>query len=382
MNFSGSNFQSWPDFDLEISGLTVVVGPSNKGKSAIFRALKGLLRNDLSAAFVRNGQKLPLELTTKIDSHVVTATRTRDDSSIYWIDGQRFAKLNQAIPDDIKKLGYGEIQVGEFSVDPIFATQNEPQFLLDKKAYGPSLLNAILGAFGGTEKLEAGKKEANLRVRQKNSEADTLSHEIVDAHRRRAALEVLAQEGSQLATEIHALESSARRLEARSYWVSVAHQRQLRLFPMLEILGSLIIPETESADNLQSKIGNLRLAWAARGRLNNLGGVEQFLGDISSSWSYVASLYNKIKKLREIAPLAEFLEVSTAEVDAKELNAIIGRLEDTHYEAINLQASIRYIGNVVTLRARVGELQHERSHVEAEQDAATKVKCPKCGLEF
>jgi Tfp pilus assembly protein PilN len=382
MNFSGSNFQIWPDFDLEISGLTVIVGPSNKGKSALFRALKGLMRNELSAAYVRNGQKSPLELTTKIDNHLVTAIRTRDDSSVYRIDGERFAKLNQAIPDDIKKLGFGEIQVGEFSVDPIFATQNEPQFLLDKKAYGPSLLNAVLGAFGGTEKLESGKKEANLRVRQKNGEADALSYEIADAHRRRAALEVLAQEGDQINAEIHVLESSARRLEARGYWMSEAHQRRLRLSPMLEILGSLLIPETEIVGDLQTKVDNLRLAAIARGRLESLGDVEQFLADISSSGSYVVGLYKKVRALREVSPLVELQEVSTAEADAKELNAIIGRLEDVHYEAINLQASIRYIGNVVTLRARVAELQHERSHVEAEQDAASKMKCPQCGLEF
>src|SRR5208282_2978314 len=292
-----------PEFELDISGLTVVVGPSNKGKSAIFRALKGLLRNELSAACVRNGQKHPLELTVKLDNHVVTATRARDGSSHYVIDGEKFAKLAGAIPEDIKKLGYGEVKIGEFSVDPIFAVQNDPQFLLDKKAYGPSLLNSVLSAFGGTEKLEAGKKEANLRISQKNGEAKTLSYEIAETHQRCESLEGMAVKGTQLATEIHSLESSARLLEARSYWTSVAHQRRNRLAPMLIVLKFLEIPDTQDVDSLQKRVANLRLAGAARRRVDILNGYEKSLAQINSEWSVIVGLFKKVKALRETSPL-------------------------------------------------------------------------------
>lgn len=382
MNFSGSNFQSWPEFDLEISGLTVVVGPSNKGKSAVFRALKGLLRNELSAAYVRDNQKQPLELTAKVGDHTIVASRARDGSSRYTIDGEKFSKLAGAIPEDIKKLGYGEVKVGEFSVDPIFATQSEPQFLLDRKAYGPGLLNAVLGAFGGTEKLEVGKKEANLRITQKNSEARTLSFEIAETHQRRDRLETLAAQGNAIAAEIHALESLVRRLEARGYWMSVAHQQKQRLVPMLEILGSLKIPITSEVEQLQEKVASLSAARVARGHVEVLEGYEHSLTQISTAWTEIVALFKKVKALRETAPLVESNEASTAIADAVELNAVVGRIEDLHYQAIRLQGSIRYIGQVTQLQARVTELQHERLHVEAEQDAASKMKCPQCGTEF
>jgi len=45
IKLSGKNFQSWDAFDLTLAGLTVLTGPSDTGKSAIFRALKGVLRN-------------------------------------------------------------------------------------------------------------------------------------------------------------------------------------------------------------------------------------------------------------------------------------------------------------------------------------------------
>jgi DNA repair ATPase RecN len=382
MRFSGSNFQSWPEFDLEISGLTVVVGPSNKGKSALFRALKGALRNELSASYVRNGQKKPLELTLRLGDHTIIATRGRDSSSVYNIDGEPFSKLAEAIPDDIKKLGYNEIKVGDFHVDPIFATQSEPQFMLDKKAYGPSMLNAILGAFGGTEKLEAGKKEANLRITQKNSEAKTLSFEIAEAHQRRDKLETLAAQGNAIATEIHTLESLSRRLEARAVWMGVTHQQMQSVALMGEFLNLLQIPDTSEVERLTQKVASLRVAGAARAQVSVLADVETFLARTTAGWSKIVVLFKKAKALRETVPLVEEIEASTAEVDAKALNAVIGHLEDIYTEATRLQGSIKYIEQIAQLRTRVTGLQHERLHIEAEQDAATKLKCPQCGAEF
>jgi DNA repair ATPase RecN len=382
MEFSGNNFQSWPDFKLEISGLTVVIGPSNLGKSAIFRALKGLLRNEISERAVRNGQKNPIKLSLQVGKHNITATRSKSDSSAYVIDGEEFLKLAGAIPEEVKKLGYGEIKVGEFTVDPIFASQNEPQFLLDKKAYGPSLLNAILGAFGGTEKLEAGKKEANLRVTQKNGEAKTLSFEIAEANQRVATLDVLAAQGNAIAAEILTLESLSRRLEARAYWMTLAHQRQQRLSPMLELLAKLDLPDTSEVERLQGRVASLKVASAARGRATELQVAGQFLTDVKDNWSAIVGLYKRSRALQDIVPLLEARDASTATADAKALNAVIGQIEDIASEALRLQGSIKYIGQAMALRRRVAELQHERLHVEADQDAATKLKCPQCGAEF
>jgi energy-coupling factor transporter ATP-binding protein EcfA2 len=382
MEFSGSNFQSWPEFSLPLNGLTVVIGPSNKGKSALFRALRGILRNELPAASVRLGQKNPLKLTLKVDGHSVTATRARDDSSVYYVDGERFAKLAEAIPDGVKKLGFGEIKVGNFTVDPIFAIQNDPQFLLDKKAYGPLFLNTVLGAFGGTEKLEVGKKEANVRIAQKNSEAKTLSFEIAEAHSRKDTLEKLAEVSGHIANEVHALESSARRLEARAGWMTLTHQRLERLVRMREVLDSLPSIETIEIENLQKKVFSLRAARAARFRVVELADDEQWLTAVSSGWADAKRLYWQIRALREIGPLLEQNEASTRIADAVEMNAIIGRLEDIIYRVARLQDSINYIGQVNQIRARAAELQHQRLHVESERDAAAKVKCPQCGTEF
>lgn len=382
MKFSGSNFRSWADFQLEISGLTVVTGTSNLGKSNIFRALKGLLRNEIAEQAVRNGQKNPIKLSLQVGKHSISATRSRTESSTYVIDGEDFLKLAGKIPEEITKLGYGEIKVGEFTVDPIFASQNEPQFLLDKKTYGPSLLNAVLGAFGGTEKLETGKKEANLRITQKNGEAKTLSFEIAEGNQRVATLDILATQGNAIVTEIHALESSARHLEARAYWMTLTHQRRQRLSPMLDLLSKLNLPDASEVEQTEIKITSLHTAGAARDRVTMLAGSVQVLDQITGRWSEIVSLYKKIRALQDATPLVEQHKTSTVISDAKSLNVVIGELENIATATMRLQGSIKYIGQVVELRARVTELQHERLHVEADQDAATKLKCPQCGAEI
>jgi DNA repair ATPase RecN len=75
VKLSGRNFQSWASFDIEMDGLTVVTGPSDVGKSALFRALRGVLRNEISAEYVRDGQDEPLTVKFEWDGHTVVAKR-------------------------------------------------------------------------------------------------------------------------------------------------------------------------------------------------------------------------------------------------------------------------------------------------------------------
>ena len=195
MKLTGKNFQIWRDFSLDIDKLTVLTGPSNKGKSAIFRALKGILRNELDAAYIRNPKNDPLELTLEYDGHIITATRSKKGSVKYTVDGEgdKYTKLDGAVPEPVEKLGFGDVTVGKTVVDPIFARQNSSQFLID--GVTPAEVNAILGAFGGTEKLEIGKKQANLLVTQKNADARAYAVEIRDAEARKDRLDKLAAKG-------------------------------------------------------------------------------------------------------------------------------------------------------------------------------------------
>src|SRR5579863_9502711 len=243
MRLSGKNLQSWAEFDVEIEGLTVVTGPSDVGKSALFRALKGAVRNELPAEWVRDGQDDPMEITLEVGNHKISAKRKRKGSTTYVIDGQDFAKLAGAVPDQLKDLKFGEVVIGDFDFDPIFGRQNSAQFLIDPLTYKPTEVNAILGAFGGTEKLEHGKKEANLRKTQKDAEARTIATQIRDAEERRAKLTDMQLIGDQIACACIDLERDVRRLESESHWLAETSRYRQEIVRYRQILDAFVLPD-------------------------------------------------------------------------------------------------------------------------------------------
>ena len=185
----GKDFQAWEEFSLDIEGLTVLIGPSNAGKSSLFRATKGVLRNELGAYSVRNEPGEKLDLTFEMDGHVVNATRTKKGSTVYQVDGKEDKKLNQAIPEDVQALGLSPIEVGGITLDPVFASQSDPFFML---RLGPTDLNAVLGKFSSTERLEQGKREANARIAEKNAAAKALAEQKRQAEELKDRLAALA----------------------------------------------------------------------------------------------------------------------------------------------------------------------------------------------
>src|SRR5208282_2202914 len=208
LEFSGQNFQSWPNFKIQVEGLTVVTGQSNLGKSSLFRALQGILRNEISQAAVKTGTD-ECSLNLNLDGLSVKFNRPAKGSAEYVIGAKRYAKLAGQVPPEIQGLGFNEIQIGTFKFDPVFAGQFDPPFLLKSS---PQELNAVLGAFASTEKLEFGKKQAALQITQKNQEAKALASEIGEAEERRSRLEGLQVKIEAVAEALPALENEAARL--------------------------------------------------------------------------------------------------------------------------------------------------------------------------
>ena len=255
MKLSGKNFQPWSKFAMSIEGLTAIVGPSNRGKSSISRALKGILRNDLPAEFVKNGQPDKMEVTLETDGHSMMATRTHKGTTKYWVDGEKFEALGKEIPKPMEGMGFGEISlgVGIAPLDPIFAEQNRAQFLIDPDRYKPTELNLILGAFSSTEKLEAGKKEAALRISQRAAETKALAEEIREGEERKVALSALSARAEAVASDMGRAETSARNLEAMGEGLGEAAACLSSLEAVQRLIGSLELPDPSGAVVLEER---------------------------------------------------------------------------------------------------------------------------------
>lgn len=434
MRLKGKNFQAWSEFDFEIEGLTVLVGPSNHGKSSLSRSLKGLLRNEIPDGFIKNGQDEPLELELEYEGHNIKATRKKGGSTKYTIDGKDYSSLGGKVPDELTKLKFGEVTIGDYSVDPQFAVQNKAQFLIDSDRWKPNELNAILGAFSSTEKLDAGKKEANLRITQRKSEATTLASEIRSAEERSAKLLEITGNATLVAGALNGLERQVHPQEERQGWLEGVEYHQTRLEPLRsfievldtlddigasanghglmqkglacvdysrsmvetlqEFIDSLTLPDLTEVEPLARMVDSLECAAAAMDTLRFLRKLETVLDEAATTWSEIVS---NVKQDRELDVLTEdkgydtdafgvaiatiIREVETQFIEAKALVQSISYLETASTSAATYESLTRSID---TEDSELGEAERELEATRqelAEEIAAEAAKglCPKCG---
>jgi DNA repair exonuclease SbcCD ATPase subunit len=416
VRLSGKNFQSWAAFDLQIEGLTVVTGPSDAGKSALFRALRGVLRNEIEKEYVRDGQDEAAEITLEYGGHKITAQRKRKGSTTYVIDGKDFAKLDKAVPEDIDKLKFGEVLIGDFDCDPIFGRQNSAQFLIDPLTYKPSEVNAVLGAFGGTEKLEHGKKQANLRKTQADAEARTIAEQIRGAEERRAKLAGMQREGDLIARALSDLEADSRRLESEAHWLDETVRHRQEIVRYRQIMDALVLPDVSgleqehrlAASAQQAAESGAYARWLAKpiGRLSSASACWDDVGRLRAevaaletargageyaSWLYDTCVGPTISapmfwaEVRgvwaQVVALEAAVEAGRHVVSTESLRACLP--EELFNEAVRLWGSIK---RLEALGALLGELKVSAGRlagVEAELSAAQaelqKGLCPKCG---
>ena len=91
-----SNFQSISDGELEFeTGLNFIIGQSNSGKSATFRALKACLSNPAgSQRFIKKGHSCA-EVSLEYNGNIIIWKRTKSESS-YEINGEKYVKTGKS----------------------------------------------------------------------------------------------------------------------------------------------------------------------------------------------------------------------------------------------------------------------------------------------
>ena len=108
------NFQCHRKLEVDLDEYcTTIVGPSDRGKSAVLRALRWLCTNypDGRAFCRRVGEKVAGTTRVSVGVYPQTVCRIRGDGrNTYSLDGSRYAALGRGkVPDDVAKL----LNVGE-----------------------------------------------------------------------------------------------------------------------------------------------------------------------------------------------------------------------------------------------------------------------------
>lgn len=235
------NFQSLHEADVELGKLTVIVGPSNSGKSALLRAARTLVYNANSPAFVTTGKKSSfIELS---DGDIkVSLERGKSLSTYHLLDGkeQIYAKSGKEVPPDIE----AKLKMKELEGQPInFAFQFDKPFLLDEPS---TVVAKVLGDLSNINVIYDAVREANRRrleaaakLRVRRADAESLqekAQDFTDLPKKKELLEKAREQlDDSLATQriVSTLKSTI--VEAESAAAAVALLEESPEIPSIDI---------------------------------------------------------------------------------------------------------------------------------------------------
>jgi len=137
------DFQAHKDLVVDFSpSITTIIGPTDKGKSAILRALRWACLNDLTGeGFIREGTKKSIVslsvMEGKVRHEIVRTKAAGGNLNSYELEGEEYKAFGQSVPSDIAKL----LQLNEIN----FQSQHDTPFWFSETAGEISRrLNAVI----------------------------------------------------------------------------------------------------------------------------------------------------------------------------------------------------------------------------------------------
>ena len=98
------NFQIHKKLELDFDpGVTVIVGPSNRGKSSILRALNWITFNKPSGTMFRTWESNRTSASLLLDDGTIIERGRSDKENSYIINGNLLAAFGQGVPDQVQK---------------------------------------------------------------------------------------------------------------------------------------------------------------------------------------------------------------------------------------------------------------------------------------
>lgn len=133
MKVSIKDFQIIKSASLEfIPGLTVILGESNNGKTAVFRAVKSCIYNEPGTTYVRTGCKNYL-VGLETNNHKIILQK--GDNSLYMIDGKQYNKIGKTqLTEVADTVGISALNINGNTEKINFWDQMEKPFLLDRNS--------------------------------------------------------------------------------------------------------------------------------------------------------------------------------------------------------------------------------------------------------
>jgi DNA repair ATPase RecN len=260
------HFQALHDVTLELSPLTVIVGASSSGKSALTRALHTVTHNRRGTEWITHGEQSS-SITATTATHAVTLTRTikPGDGNAYVLTrlddetSERFTKLGAAVPVEVSRaLGITPDGIN-------FAGQHDMPFMLattgSSNAQALGRLTNVHTIFDAAREANRQRAQSSSTLRMRMEDLDGIKASIVrfkNLSHQRAAVE-RAEDALKWA---HMTSSKLDRLR----YLIEALQVTSRAIPAMQRAAARTLPTLTSAEQASSSLDRFH---SLRGQLIN-----------------------------------------------------------------------------------------------------------------
>lgn len=164
------NFQAHKNTTIDFTtGLNIIIGESDMGKSSILRALRKLVR-DVPAGkdFINKDAtsvKLSLTIVNDEDQEYTIIRQITPSKNLYYLDDQEFGGFGREIPkevQDVLEMSLVELENSE-EIDLHFSDQHDGPFMISKGLAG--IRSKLLGRIAGLHILDKGIVDVNKDIR-------------------------------------------------------------------------------------------------------------------------------------------------------------------------------------------------------------------------
>lgn len=205
LQFIIQDFQSISKANIEPHGLTLIVGESNQGKSAILRAVKAAAENHFRPGQVKTGHQFAQVHFKDTDTGDVLSVRRsyQGGSPLYRLNDLEFSKLGRSLPQEVLDfLSLSEVDVAGESVSVNFHTQFQKPLLLDKSQ---QKIMELLSTSSSMEDLKKAKQLVNEQRLQLQGSLKSLSQRHIEALKALEQAHLRADEVSKLESVLNPL---------------------------------------------------------------------------------------------------------------------------------------------------------------------------------
>lgn len=330
-----TDFQLHRELDLPLGPVTTLVGPSDRGKSAVLRAVRWAATNaPAGASFVRDGAA-GCRVALKVDGRWVVRSRTAKEN-VYEFDGDVYRALKPAsVPDAIAAHLNAHPAAFQGQLD-------SPFWLTDTAGEVARALNQVV----------------NLQA--------------IDDVSARAAADLRAARAEASVAESRLAEAKAR---AESTEWAVAAKAEL----------DAIVAQADAAAAAKRECDRLRAEIAraedAAARRDALAAAVQAADAVLAVGDAAAAAAEQIASLRRLIDAAELAEREAAAWAAVEGDwSLLCDVRQAGDDAAKARGELSLlVADVERGERECAELERQAAEAEAELAAATGGRCPLCG---